>query len=95
MKKYRLRAIREDRNLTQEQVAKVLNMTRTNYARIEQESVTLSFDDAVLLSNFFEVSLEELLIANKKNSGLTNDDQRIIRGAINLLESFEKKHQYK
>ena len=95
MKKYRLRAIREDRNLTQEQVAKVLNMTRANYARIEQESVTLSFDDAVLLSNFFEVSLEELLISSKKNSVLTKDDQCLIRGAINLLESFEKRHQYK
>ena len=95
MKKYRLRAIREDRDLTQEQVAKVLNMTRTNYARIEQELVTLSFDDAVLLSDFFEVSLEDLLITSKKNNVLTKDDQRLIRSAINLLESFEKKHQYK
>lgn len=95
MKKYRLRSLREDRDLTQEQVAKVLNMTRTNYGRIEQESVTLSFDDAVLLSDFFEVSLEDLLISKKKNSVLTKDDQRLIRSAINLLESFEKKHQYK
>lgn len=72
--KYKLRSLREDNDMTQEEVAKFLNMTRTNYSRIEQEQVTLSFDTALMLAKLFNVSLEDLLANNYDHKTITHED---------------------
>lgn len=87
--KYRLRKLREAKNMTQEQIAKVLNMTRTNYSKIEKEQVSLSFDDALLLAEFFDVSLEELVNSKKPRKIISSNDLKLIRTIRLTLEEIE------
>ena len=61
----RLKDIREDRNLTQEQVAKFLNMKQQQYSRYENGKNEIPFEYIIKLAQFYEVSIDYL-------AGLTN-----------------------
>lgn len=56
-----LRDLREDHDLTQKQIAKILSFTNSAYAKIERGEHTLTADVLVTLSNFYDVSTDYLL----------------------------------
>lgn len=56
----RLRDLREDRDLTQAQVAKVLNTTYQYYSTYESGKRELPFSRAIILAKFYNVSLDYL-----------------------------------
>ena len=62
----RLRDIREDRDLTQSDVAKVLQTTYQYYSTYESGKRELPFSRAIKLAVFYNVSLDYL-------AGLTDD----------------------
>lgn len=57
----RLRDLREDRDLTQKQVAAYLSLTHSAYAKIERGERILSADVLIKLSNLYSVSVDYLL----------------------------------
>lgn len=58
----RIRDLREDTDLTQEYVAKiVLNCTRSAYSKMESGSRLISIDDLVKLADFYKISLDYLV----------------------------------
>ena len=57
----RLRDLREDHDLTQKQIAKMVSITNSAYAKIERGEHTLTADVLVTLSNFYDVSTDYLL----------------------------------
>ena len=57
----RLRDLREDHDLTQKQIAKILSLTNSAYATIERGEHALTADVLVTLSNFYDVSTDYLL----------------------------------
>ena len=56
----RLRDIREDKDLTQEEVAKILKTSQSYYAQYENGKRTIPFDRAIILARFYNVSLDYL-----------------------------------
>lgn len=68
MKDYRtrLRNIREDRDLTQAEVGKVLNKSQQGYNHIEAGRAELKIDDLVKLCKFYDLSADYMI-------GLTNE----------------------
>ena len=54
----RLRDLREDRDLSQEEVAKILNTTQSYYAQYENGKRELPFSRAIELAKFYNVSLD-------------------------------------
>ena len=68
MKDYRtrLRNIREDRDLTQAEVGKVLNKSQQGYNHIEAGRAELKIDDLAKLCKFYNLSADYI-------SGLTNE----------------------
>ena len=54
----RLRDLREDHDLTQKQIAKILSFTNSAYAKIERGEHALTEDVLVTLSNFYDVSTD-------------------------------------
>ncbi|MCL2773601.1 MAG: helix-turn-helix domain-containing protein [Oscillospiraceae bacterium] len=58
MQYQRLRDLREDADLTQEQVAKVLYMLRSVYQRYESGKREIPFNIAIMLAKFYNVSLD-------------------------------------
>ncbi len=65
----RLRDLREDKDLTQEQLVHILNMHKTTYTNYEQGKREPPFELIIRLAKFYEVSIDYI-------AGLTNDPRR-------------------
>ena len=62
----RIRDLREDRDLTQKEMAKVLNCSQQAYSNYELGQRDIHTDILIKLSSFYKVSIDYLL-------GLTDD----------------------
>lgn len=57
----RIRAVREDRDLTQTDVGKLLNKSQQGYNHIETGRAELKIDDLVKLCKFYNLSADYLI----------------------------------
>lgn len=62
----RLKEIREDKDLYQKDVAKVLNIPQQNYSRYELGIVAMPIEKYAILANYYNTSIDYLV-------GLTNE----------------------
>ena len=85
---YRIRDLREDSDLTQEQLCQKLYMHKTTYTNYEQGKHTVPLDFAVLIANFYNVSLD--YIAGRSN--FRNDDikSQLSKDEIELIQKFSQ-----
>ena len=63
---YRIRDLREDKDLSQEKIAKINKTTQQQYSKIETGKSDISGEKLILLAKFYNVSADYIL-------GLTND----------------------
>lgn len=66
----RLRGVREDRDLTQAEVRKILNKSQQGYNHIEAGRAELKIDDLVKLCQFYNLTADYLV-------GLSDQPQKI------------------
>ncbi len=66
----RLRSVREDRDLTQADVGKVLNKSQQGYNHIEAGRAELKIDDLILLCRFYNLSADYLI-------GISNEPKKL------------------
>ena len=65
----RLRNIREDRDLTQAELGKLLNKSQQGYSHIESGRAELKIDDLIKLCKFYNLSADYITgLSNKKQS---------------------------
>lgn len=57
----RMRALREDSDLTQREVAKIINKSQQGYSHIEDGRAELKIDDLIKLCRFYGVSADYLV----------------------------------
>lgn len=57
----RIRDLREDNDLTQKQVAEILNMSQTGYSQYEIGKNDIPTRVLVILSNYYNTSIDYLL----------------------------------
>lgn len=64
----RLRDLREDKDLTQTDIAKVLNTTYQYYSKYEAGKRPIPFERVIELAKFYNVSIDYIAgLTNKKN----------------------------
>ena len=69
MYKYnRLRDLREDKDMNQEQIAMVLQTTQTQNSRWERGAQEIPFHHAITLADFYRVSLDYIAGRTNKKS---------------------------
>lgn len=56
----RIKDIREDRDLTQQQVAEILEIKQTQYSRYELGKQMMGIDKYIKLAQFYNISLDYL-----------------------------------
>ncbi len=66
----RLRDLREDKDLNQEEVAKIIGTDQSYYAKYEKGVRPISFERVIMLAKFYNVSIDYI-------AGLTNDKRGI------------------
>lgn len=65
----RLRAIREDRDLTQAEIGKLLEKSQQGYNHIEAGRAELKIDDLVKLCRYYDLSADYIIgLINKPRS---------------------------
>ncbi len=62
----RIRDLREDADLTQAEIAKIIHMHKTTYVRYESGEREIPLNIAILLARYYKVSLDYL-------AGLSNE----------------------
>lgn len=63
----RLRDLREDKDLLQVEVAKILDTTQTQYSRWERGAQEIPLHHIITLAKFYKVSMDYIVgITNKK-----------------------------
>jgi len=64
----RIRDLREDADLSQRQISEIINMHKTTYARYETGEREIPFNIAILLAQYYKVSLNYLAgLTHNKN----------------------------
>lgn len=64
----RIKDLREDKEILQKDMAKILNTTQTNYSKYELGKINIPIDTLIKLAKFFNTSIDYLL-------GLTNEQK--------------------
>lgn len=62
----RLKDLREDKELKQEEVANLLGISQTNYSKYELGKINIPINSLIVLADFYDTSIDYLL-------GITND----------------------
>ncbi len=73
----RLRELREEKQLTQEELGKLLNVSRQAVSSYEKGENEPTIDALVKIANIFNVSLDYLLGRTKERYNLNLKDKRI------------------
>lgn len=64
----RIRGLREDNDLTQETLAKILNVKQTTYSKYELGKINIPVESLIKLAAFYKTSVDYLI-------GVTDDPQ--------------------
>ena len=62
----RMRALREDNDLTQKEVAAVINKSQQGYSHIEDGRAELKIEDLIKLCKFYNVSADYFICISDK-----------------------------
>lgn len=82
----RIRDLREDNDLTQNELCKKLYMHKTTYTNYEQGKHTVPLDFAVTLADFYNVSLD--YIAGRTNISSVNKNDFISDEALDIIKKY-------
>lgn len=81
-----IKAIRNKKQLSQQDVAKMLGTNQSNYTRIESGLTQLTIERMEQLARIFEMSVNEIL--NYEGGNVENSE---VSGYIKMIKSLEKK----
>lgn len=84
----RIKDLREDRDLKQSEIAKILNTTQSYYAQYENGKRQIPFERMVDIAEFYDVSLDYI-------AGRTNDKKGLSKSNMSSKETdIIKKFRY-
>ena len=64
----RIRNLREDKDLSQNEIAKILNCSQTTYSRYETGDLNIPVDSLIKLAKYFNTSIDYLTgLTDEKN----------------------------
>ncbi len=62
---YRIKELREDRDLSQKEIAKIIGTTQQQYSKIETGKADISGEKLIRLAKFYNVSVDYILGVDK------------------------------
>ena len=86
----RLKDLREDNDLKQEDIAKILNISRQYYSRYELGQVELPIRHYIELAKYYNVSIDYLCGAINTPRKLETTKKELTAKQLALLEKYEK-----
>jgi len=90
MNEIRLRELREDKRVTQNEVAKYLTISRSAYAHYESGDRQMNYEMLFLLADYYSVSIDYLLGRYEENPMPVNKKETRIIEVYRLLDERGK-----
>ncbi len=76
----RIRDLKEDNDLSQLEISKIIRMSEKQYARYERGNVDIPLEKALILADYYNVSLDYI-------AGRTNDKRGLTRSELSDKET--------
>jgi len=73
----RIRNLREDKDLTQEDLAKILNISQTTYSRYESGALDIPSQSLIKLAKYYSTSVDYLLGLTDSNKAYPKNNNKI------------------
>jgi len=86
----KLKYLRSLNKKSQNEIALAINMSQSNYAKIERAEVALTKYQANILANFYNVSMSYLLDENNKDILITEDQYLKLIQSRDVINDIEK-----
>lgn len=89
----RLKNLREKRKVKQLELANLLGISATQYSRLENQLSILSIDQAIILADYFDVSLDYLVGRTEPQSrhNYVWVEEDLFEKLISLMKEIEHK----
>jgi transcriptional regulator with XRE-family HTH domain len=93
----RLRDLKEDSDMTQKQVAEIIGVSINHYGKYERGETDIPFEKAIILADFYNVSLDYLAGRTnnkhgKMNPEITTEELRLLAQYRKLSERSKGRH---
>ena len=85
---HRIRDLREDSDLTQQELCEKLYMHKTTYTNYEQGKHSVPLDFAVTLADFYQVSLDYL--AGRTNFKYNKSQGQFSHDEVQIIEQYRR-----
>lgn len=86
----KLKELRKEKHLTQEQIAKIINVSQVGYNNYETERREIPLNSLICLANYYNVTLDYLVGRDFKNDiGYLNQDQKNV---VYVIKQLNKKN---
>jgi transcriptional regulator with XRE-family HTH domain len=86
----KLKDLREDNDLTQEEVATILNTTYQYYNKYETGKIPITFEKAIILAKYYKVSLTDKLQELGRESRKEIREEKG-KGCFNTIDKIQLK----
>lgn len=86
-----LKALRKEKELTQEQLAEMFNVSRRTVSRWETGQNIPDLDLLIELSDYYQVEIRELLDGKRKKEKMNTEEQETVRTVIELSYEDRKR----
>jgi transcriptional regulator with XRE-family HTH domain len=87
----KIRLLREERGLSQENMAASLDMTQSNYARLEKDDNRISVSRLIVIAKTLETTVTEL-VGEKPNTVVNQNTQRDAFAYFQSTFQSDKEH---
>lgn len=87
----KIRLLREEKGLSQENLAQVLDITQSNYARLEKDDNRISVPRLILIANTLETTVTEL-VGEKANNVVNQNNNHEAITYLNATFQSDKEH---
>lgn len=84
----RFKDLRQDKDLYQIDIAKLLNISQAAYSRYELGTSEPSLQAIITLADFYNVSLDYLLGRTKAKEEVNAKEKEVIKNAITIIEKM-------
>lgn len=81
-----LKEIRKKRNLSQNEVSELLNISQSNYSKYEKGSIEPNMETIIKLAKIFNVSADEILGITKKEDIALTEKKALLKTIEELTE---------
>ncbi|CBZ04383.1 XRE family transcriptional regulator [Clostridium botulinum] len=86
----RLKELREEKEFTQEELGKFLNVSRQTISGYESGAIEPSISNLVKIANIFNVSLDYLLCRTKERYNLNLENKKNKELLLDIIKVMEK-----